>query len=72
MELALVQLAMDISLKKKTLFEMDDNEEIQLVQKEYLRLAQLLLDGTDPLSPKTLEDRDIFEKDFGLLNPYYT
>ena len=38
-------------LKKKTLFEMDDNEEIQLVQKEYLRLAQLLWDGTDPLAP---------------------
>jgi light-independent protochlorophyllide reductase subunit L len=48
-------------LKKKTLFEMDDNEEIELVQKEYLRLAQLLWDGTDPLSPQPLEDRDIFE-----------
>ena len=47
-------------LKKKTLFEMDDNEEIQLVQKEYLRLAQLLWDGTDPLAPQPLEDRDIF------------
>ena len=42
-------------LKKKTLFEMDDNEEIQLVQKEYLRLAQLLWDGTDPLAPQPLE-----------------
>ena len=48
-------------LKKKTLFEMDDNEEIQSVQKEYLRLAQLLWDGTDPLAPQPLEDRDIFE-----------
>lgn len=48
-------------LKKKTLFEMDENEEIQLVQKEYLRLAQLLWDGTDPLAPQPLEDRDIFE-----------
>ena len=48
-------------LKKKTLFEMDANEEIQLVQKEYLRLAQLLWDGTDPLAPQPLEDRDIFE-----------
>lgn len=48
-------------LKKKTLFEMDDNEEILLVQKEYLRLAQLLWDGTDPLAPQPLEDRDIFE-----------
>ena len=48
-------------LKKKTLFEMDDSEEIQIVQKEYLRLAQLLWDGTDPLAPQPLEDRDIFE-----------
>ena len=48
-------------LKKKTLFEMDEKEEIQLVQKEYLRLAQLLWDGTDPLAPQPLEDRDIFE-----------
>ena len=48
-------------LKKKTLFEMDDNEEIQLVQKEYLRLAQLLWNGTDPLAPQPLEDRDIVE-----------
>ena len=48
-------------LKKKTLFEMDDNEEIQSVQKEYLRLAKLLWDGTDPLAPQPLEDRHIFE-----------
>ena len=38
-------------LKKKTLFEMGDDEEIELVQKEYIRLAQLLWDGTDPLAP---------------------
>ena len=48
-------------LKKKTLFEMGDDEEIALVQKEYIRLAQLLWDGTDPLAPDPLEDRDIFE-----------
>ncbi len=48
-------------LKKKTLFEMGDDEEIALVQKEYIRLAQLLWDGTDPLAPNPLEDRDIFE-----------
>ena len=48
-------------LKKKTLFEMGDDKEIQLVQKEYIRLAQLLWDGTDPLAPNPLEDRDIFE-----------
>ena len=48
-------------LKKKTLFEMGDDKEIELVQKEYIRLAQLLWDGTDPLAPDPLEDRDIFE-----------
>ena len=48
-------------LKKKTLFEMGGDEEIELVQKEYIRLAQLLWDGTDPLAPNPLEDRDIFE-----------
>ena len=48
-------------LKKKTLFEMGGDEEIEMVQKEYIRLAQLLWDGTDPLAPNPLEDRDIFE-----------
>ena len=48
-------------LKKKTLFEMGDDREIELVQKEYIRLAQLLWDGTDPLPPDPLEHRDIFE-----------
>ena len=48
-------------LKKKTLFEMGDDKEIELAQKEYIRLAQLLWDGTDPLAPDPLEDRDIFE-----------
>ena len=48
-------------LKKKTLFEMGDDKEIELVQKEYIRLAQLLWDGTDPLAPDPLADRDIFE-----------
>ena len=48
-------------LKKKTLFEMGDDKEIEMVQKEYIRLAQLLWDGTDPLAPDPLEDRDIFE-----------
>ena len=48
-------------LKKKTLFEMGGDQEIELVQKEYIRLAQLLWDGTDPLAPDPLEDRDIFE-----------
>ncbi len=48
-------------LKKKTLFEMDADEDIVAVQKEYLRLAETLYAGTDPLAPAPLEDREIFE-----------
>lgn len=48
-------------LKKKTLFEMGDDEDIVAVQKEYIRLAELLWKGTEGLAPKTMEDRDIFE-----------
>jgi len=31
------------------------------VRKEYIRLAETLYAGTDPLAPAPLEDRDIFE-----------
>jgi light-independent protochlorophyllide reductase subunit L len=48
-------------LKKKTLFEMGDEEDIVAVQKEYIRLAELLWNGTEGLAPATMEDRDIFE-----------
>ncbi|MEL6171479.1 MAG: ferredoxin:protochlorophyllide reductase (ATP-dependent) iron-sulfur ATP-binding protein [Pseudomonadota bacterium] len=48
-------------LKKKTLFEMEDEPDIISCRAEYVRLAQLLWDGTDPLAPAPLEDRDIFE-----------
>ncbi|MDG2474667.1 MAG: ferredoxin:protochlorophyllide reductase (ATP-dependent) iron-sulfur ATP-binding protein [Paracoccaceae bacterium] len=48
-------------LKKKTLFEMGDDEDVVAVQKEYIRLADLLWNGTEGLAPKTMEDRDIFE-----------
>jgi light-independent protochlorophyllide reductase subunit L len=49
-------------LKKCTLFEMDSAEEdIVAVQKEYIRLAETLYAGTDPLAPAALEDRQIFE-----------
>ena len=48
-------------LKKKTLFEMPDDEEIVAVRKEYIRLAETLWNGTEPLAPAPLEDRDIFE-----------
>ena len=40
---------------------MGDDEDIISVQKEYLRLADLLWNGTEGLAPSTMEDRDIFE-----------
>ncbi|GIT91379.1 light-independent protochlorophyllide reductase iron-sulfur ATP-binding protein [Jannaschia pagri] len=48
-------------LKKKTLFEMDDEEDIVRCRAEYVRLAQLLWDGTEGLAPEPLPDREIFE-----------
>jgi len=48
-------------LKKRTLFEMDLDDDIAAVQTEYIRLAQLLWDGTEPMAPAPLEDRNIFE-----------
>ncbi len=48
-------------LKKCTLFEMGDDEETVGVQKEYVKLAEHLYAGTDPLAPAPLEDRHIFE-----------
>ena len=48
-------------LKKKTLFEMDPDEDVISVQKEYVRLAETLWNGTEPFAPMPMEDRDIFE-----------
>ena len=48
-------------LKKATLFEMDKTPEIELVLKEYMRLAQSLWNGTDPIAPNSLKDREIFD-----------
>jgi light-independent protochlorophyllide reductase subunit L len=48
-------------LKKCTLFEMDDSPEVIGAQLEYLRLAQLLWDGVDPLEAMAMKDRDIFD-----------
>ena len=48
-------------LKKKTLFEMDLDDEIAAVQKEYIRLAETLWNGTEPLAPQSLPDREIFD-----------
>ena len=48
-------------LKKKTLFEMDADDDVVEVQKEYIRLAETLWNGTEALVPEPLEDREIFE-----------
>ncbi len=48
-------------LKKKTLFEMDPEEDIVAAQAEYMRLAETLWNGTEPLAPDPLPDRQIFE-----------
>ena len=48
-------------LKKKTLFEMEPEDDVISVQKEYIRLAETLWNGTEPLAPIPMEDRDIFE-----------
>jgi light-independent protochlorophyllide reductase subunit L len=48
-------------LKKMTLFEMASTDEIEAVKEEYLRLAQTLIDGTEPLAPTALKDREIFD-----------
>jgi light-independent protochlorophyllide reductase subunit L len=48
-------------LKKKTLFEMPDDEDIVMARAEYIRLAETLWNGTEGLAPEPLEDRRIFE-----------
>jgi light-independent protochlorophyllide reductase subunit L len=48
-------------LKKCTIFEMDATPEVVAVQNEYLRLAQSLIDGVEPLLPTPLKDREIFD-----------
>ncbi len=48
-------------LKKCTLFEMDDAPGLEEIKAEYLALAQRLLDGTPPVAPQSLKDREIFD-----------
>ncbi|MGL5116850.1 MAG: ferredoxin:protochlorophyllide reductase (ATP-dependent) iron-sulfur ATP-binding protein [Beijerinckiaceae bacterium] len=48
-------------LKKQTLFEMDHSPDVEIAQKEYLRLAAILLAGGPPCEAKSLKDRDIFD-----------
>ena len=48
-------------LKKSTLFEMEESPELLRVQEEYLRLAEKLWMGVDPLNAEPMKDRDIFD-----------
>jgi len=48
-------------LKKSTLFEMDPSPELEAVQNEYLRLADQLWSGFEPLDAAPMKDRDLFE-----------
>ena len=48
-------------LKKCTLFEMDASPAVLAVQNEYLRLADTLWTGFDPLPAVPLKDREIFD-----------
>lgn len=48
-------------LQKSVIFEMDDCPELDPVRDEYLKLANTLWNGTEPLAPAPLKDRDIFD-----------
>jgi len=48
-------------LKKATLFEMDASPEVRAVQDEYLRLAEAMWLGGDPLPAVPMKDREIFD-----------
>jgi light-independent protochlorophyllide reductase subunit L len=48
-------------LKKSTLFELESTAEIEAVQGEYLRLAQALWDGVDPMEATPMKDRELFD-----------
>jgi len=48
-------------LKKATLFEMDDEPALDPVRAEYLRLAERLWAGVEPLPVEPLKDRALFD-----------
>ncbi|NDF99921.1 MAG: ferredoxin:protochlorophyllide reductase (ATP-dependent) iron-sulfur ATP-binding protein, partial [Synechococcaceae bacterium WBB_32_011] len=48
-------------LKKCTIFEMEATPEVEAVQKEYIALAQRMLDNVVPLEAESLKDREIFD-----------
>jgi light-independent protochlorophyllide reductase subunit L len=48
-------------LKKRTLFEMPDSDELRKVQNGYLELAERLLQGIEPCRAEPMRDRDLFD-----------
>jgi len=48
-------------LKKCTIFEMEQTEDVIEVQNEYLSLAKKMLDNVEPLDGNPLKDREIFD-----------
>ena len=48
-------------LKKCTIFEMEQTDDVISVQNEYLSLANKLLNNVEPLEGKPLKDREIFD-----------
>ena len=48
-------------LKKQTLFEMDSTPALEQVKAEYLRLAEQLWNGVEPLNAIPMKDREIFD-----------
>ncbi len=48
-------------LKKSVLFEMTDTPELDAVRAEYMRLAETLWQGVEPLTAAPLKDREIFD-----------
>jgi light-independent protochlorophyllide reductase subunit L len=48
-------------LKKATLFEMEESPEVLAVRAEYIRLAETLWAGVDPIEAAPLADREIFD-----------
>jgi light-independent protochlorophyllide reductase subunit L len=48
-------------LKKRTLFEMEPTPALERVQNEYMRLADALWHGAEPLDATPMKDREIFD-----------
>ena len=48
-------------LKKSTIFEMGDADGLDLVQREYMNLAECLWNGTEALPVTPMKDRELFD-----------